>query len=81
MNITITRRWRGWLACVDGVPGYSTTSGCEAIGNALVYRTPGVVINVRPPRKSLLRRAREIYWWVRKDQTHYHTDLLFGEEK
>ena len=61
MNITIRRTWIGWLACVNGVYGYSTTSGCEAIGNALVYYTPGVTVATPPRRRPTLR---EIYWFI-----------------
>lgn len=69
MTIIIERRWHGWLARVNGVYGYSRQSGCEAIGNALVYHAPGVTVVAEPARKpSWLTVIREIYWLIRKSR-------------
>ena len=72
-SIKIERRWCGWLACVDGIYGYSRESGCEAIGNALVYHSPTTVITEEPVKFKTWRLIlREIYW-------HYKKGSRYGE--
>ena len=67
MLIKVERRWCGWLAQVNGAYGFSVQSGCEAIGNALVYHTPGVAVAMAPvPVSSIPMLLREIYWhWAK----------------